>query len=201
MQTTRTYAMPVEEKAMPVNEKFLPTPDVEDSDCPWWGNWKVWFAVSVAELDVIIILAVGMAHFALHVERGWNSTNLPDRGMLTSLERINQTLEDATKRWRACQDHTRMLETNSSTLRLAVAQLNASVRLKESENHILQEEVTLLRNWTHRLQDLNNQQKEIIDRFHQQKERLSCGNSGSSLRLHCGPASLMLLTLAGVLWV
>lgn len=98
--------MPVEEKAMPFNEKFLSAAEVEDSACPSWGGWKVWFAVATAEFAVIIILAVGMAHFALHEERGQNSTGLPDRGMLTSLQRINQTLEDATKRLEACQSNT-----------------------------------------------------------------------------------------------
>lgn len=192
--------MPMEEKAMAVNEKFLPIPEVEDSACPW-SSWKVWFAVSMAEFAVIIILSVGMAHFALHGERGWNATALPDRGMLTSLERMNRTLEDATKHWEACKNHTRMLETNSSNLMLKVTQLNATARQKESENHILQEEVKLLRNWTHRLQDLNHQQKEIIDLFHQQKEKLSCGSGCSNLHLQTGPASLVMLTLARVLWV
>lgn len=201
MQTTRTYAMPIEEKAMPLNEKFLSAAEVEDSACPAGGSWKVWFAIATAEFAIIIILAVGMAHFALHGERGQNSTGLPDRGMLISLQRINQTLEDATKHLEACQGNTRMLEANVSTLRLEMTKLNGSVRLKESENHILQEEVTLLRNWTHRLQNLNNQQKEIIDRFHQQKERLACSSSGSNLRLHVGLTSLVVLILAGMLWV
>ncbi|XP_053159556.1 uncharacterized protein LOC128348061 [Hemicordylus capensis] len=170
----------------------------------WWKNWKVWIAVAMVEFAVVLILTAGLAHFASHEASGYEasgqaSKSSPDSSLLTVLDRVNKTLQEATKHQESCQNLTRSLEANTSSLSVAVAQLNERLRQKEMESHLLQERVAILGNWTEELKNLNNKQKEIIAHFQQQQKRLSSGSG--LLHLHGSHASLLLLTLAGVLCV
>lgn len=153
-----------------------------------WDNWRGWAALCTAEFAIILILAAGLAHFVILRGEDW-----PDSRVLGSLKRADQALQMAAKRWESCRNHTRMLEANISSLNSQVAQLNSRLILKELENKVLEDERALLRNWTQRLQDLNNHQKEFIGHL-QYQHRLLPG-CGQRVPLHLGLASMLLTTL------
>ncbi|KAM3851588.1 uncharacterized protein M6D78_003312 isoform 1-T3 [Vipera latastei] len=151
-----------------------------------WDNWKAWAALSTAQFAIILILAAGLAHLIIQRE----GEDWPDGDALSPLERANRTIQVAAKRWESCRNHTRMLEANTSNLSSQVAELNGRVRLKELENKVLEDELGLLRNWTRRLQDLINRQKEVI--VHLQQQQLLVPDCGHQVHLHVGLTSLLL---------
>ncbi|XP_061457790.1 uncharacterized protein LOC133372745 [Rhineura floridana] len=151
---------------------------------------KAWIAVSIAELAIILILAAGLGHLATHHERGEESWT--DSGMLASLDRVNQTLQEATQHWDACLNRTRVLEGNTFRLSSKMSQLNTRLSLKEFEIKGLEDEVVLLKNWTEMLQDVNKRQKEIIIQLQQQQKRVS--GTSCRVRLHSGLALVVLTT-------
>lgn len=67
-----------------------------------WDNWKAWAALSTAEFAIILILAAGLAHLAIRQE----GEDWPDGGMLSPLQRANQTIQVAARRWESCRNHT-----------------------------------------------------------------------------------------------
>ncbi|KAM6465924.1 uncharacterized protein PHA67_011966 [Liasis olivaceus] len=158
-----------------------------------WDNWKAWAALSTAEFAVILILAAGLAHFVIRPDWEREGDEWRGCGGLASLERVNQTLQVAAKRWESCRNHTRMLEANTSSLSSQVAQLKTRLHLKELENKVLEDELVLLKNWTQRLQDLNNHQKEIIGHLQHLPRQLP--GSGHRVHLHFGLASMLFTTI------
>ncbi|KAG8126814.1 hypothetical protein E2320_021913 [Naja naja] len=98
-----------------------------------WDNWKAWAALSIAEFAIILILAAGLAHLA--IQQG--GEDWLDEGVLSPLQRANQTIQVTAKRWESCRNHARTLEANASNLTSQVTELNTRLRLKELENKVL----------------------------------------------------------------
>ncbi|XP_078235135.1 uncharacterized protein LOC144584007 [Pogona vitticeps] len=155
-----------------------------------WGSRKLWVAVSLVELAIILILAAGLAHLATHREGepGPPERWPPDGSALPALgEGGRWTLQAATRQWRLCWNHTKILEANASALSTEAIQLGNRLRQKEFDIKALEGELFILKNWTKKLEELNIQQREIITHFHQQQKLWS----DSGHLHHCGVAWLV----------
>ncbi|XP_044311905.1 uncharacterized protein LOC123036613 isoform X2 [Varanus komodoensis] len=173
-----------------------------DTNIPFqWGTRKTWMAVSAVELAIIFILGAGLAHLIVHrPHEQEDMERWPESNVLSSLISVNRTLQIATK---SCQDQTRTLEANTTSLNSEVARLNARLRLHALEKAALQDQLTILKNWTQLFQDLKDQQKTIIGHFQKDQDLDQDPNPdhghlsghGPFIYLHAGLASLALAVL------
>ncbi|CAI7935568.1 Hypothetical predicted protein [Podarcis lilfordi] len=110
----------------------------ESSPSLRWGKRKLWVAVAALEFAAILILVAGLAHFAAHHERATETGNWGEgsnaTSSLASLGTVNRTLQAAAKRWESCQNRTRALEANASSLSSEMTQIKTRLGLEGTGN-------------------------------------------------------------------
>ncbi|XP_023963911.1 nucleoprotein TPR-like [Chrysemys picta bellii] len=132
-----------------------------------WGSRKVWLAVAIVELAIVLILAAGLGHFVA-TEQWLHSDVL---GLREELARANWTLQEMQESSDVCRNHTHVLQKNVINLTQEVTRLNSDIAQQEVEKGRLQDEISTWKNKVQHLQEQKDQYHREVSWLQQQLQR------------------------------
>ncbi|KAH1174626.1 hypothetical protein KIL84_008617 [Mauremys mutica] len=132
-----------------------------------WGGRKVWLAVAIAELAIILILAAGLGHFV--AKEQWLHSDM--LGLREEMASANGTLQTMQEGWDVCRNHTHVLQKNVINLTQEVTRLNSDIAQQEVEKGRLRDEISAWKNTAQHLQEQKDQYHREVSWLQQQLER------------------------------